>query len=85
VGLFDVDAHRFTVFCWNAALEFFNELYSGWLPNRLPELFPNRARSTGAGVGINFGRYPTTTTTILVSNWLLQSVVSDYALPPAND
>ncbi len=31
-------------------------LYFGWLPLCLPELFPTRVRSTGAGVSFNFGR-----------------------------
>jgi MFS family permease len=30
--------------------------YFGWLPLCLPELFPTRVRSTGAGVTFNFGR-----------------------------
>ena len=35
---------------------FFNGLYFGWLPFCLPELFPTRVRSTGAGVSFNWGR-----------------------------
>jgi hypothetical protein len=31
-------------------------LFFGWLPLYLPELFPTRARATGAGVSYNFGR-----------------------------
>ena len=31
-------------------------LFFGWLPLYLPELFPTRARATGAGVSFNFGR-----------------------------
>src|SRR6185436_18594517 len=30
--------------------------FFGWLPLCLPELFPTRVRSTGAGVTFNFGR-----------------------------
>lgn len=33
--------------------------YFGWLPLCLPELFPTRVRSTGAGVTFNFGRIAT--------------------------
>jgi MFS family permease len=41
---------------WVAALGFFSGIYFGWLPLFLPELFPTRVRSTGAGVSFNFGR-----------------------------
>lgn len=33
--------------------------FFGWLPLCLPELFPTRVRSTGAGVTFNFGRVAT--------------------------
>ena len=39
-----------------AAWGLFNGLYFGWLPFCLPELFPTRVRSTGAGVSFNWGR-----------------------------
>jgi len=39
-----------------AAWGLFNGLYFGWLPLCLPELFPTRVRSTGAGVSFNWGR-----------------------------
>ena len=39
-----------------SALGFVSGIYFGWLPLCLPELFPTRVRSTGAGVGFNFGR-----------------------------
>ncbi|MFP6667889.1 MAG: MFS transporter [Pirellulales bacterium] len=41
---------------WVGALGFFSGIYFGWLPLFLPELFPTRLRSTGAGVSFNFGR-----------------------------
>jgi hypothetical protein len=41
---------------WYAALGFFSGFYFGWLPLCLPELFPTRLRSVGAGVGFNWGR-----------------------------
>lgn len=41
---------------WVSALGFFSGIFFGWLPLFLPELFPTRARSTGAGVSFNFGR-----------------------------
>ena len=40
---------------WVGLLGLFNGLYFGWLPFFLPELFPTRIRSTGAGVSFNFG------------------------------
>ena len=39
-----------------AALGFFSGFFFGWLPLCLPELFPTRVRSTGAGVSFNWGR-----------------------------
>ncbi len=41
---------------WTAALGLFSGFYFGWLPLCLPEMFPTRVRSTGAGVSFNFGR-----------------------------
>ena len=41
---------------WMASLGFFNGFFFGWLPLCLPELFPTRVRSTGAGVSFNWGR-----------------------------
>ena len=39
-----------TFLFWVAVLGFFSGIYFGWLPLCLPELFPTRVRSTGAGV-----------------------------------
>jgi len=41
---------------WTFALGLVGTVYFGWLPLYLPELFPTRVRSTGAGVSFNFGR-----------------------------
>ncbi|MEX0710971.1 MAG: MFS transporter [Pirellulales bacterium] len=41
---------------WAFMLGVFSGLYFGWLPLCLPELFPTRVRSTGAGVAFNSGR-----------------------------
>ena len=41
---------------WFGALGFFSGFFFGWLPLFLPELFPTRVRSTGAGVSFNWGR-----------------------------
>ncbi len=41
---------------WTGALGFFSGFFFGWLPLCLPELFPTRVRSAGAGVSFNWGR-----------------------------
>jgi hypothetical protein len=41
---------------WTFLLGFAGILYFGWLPLYLPELFPTRVRSTGAGISFNTGR-----------------------------
>ena len=65
---------------WVAALGFFSGIYFGWLPLFLPELFPTRVRSTGAGVSFNFGRI-LTAITVFVSGALISSefIRGDYA------
>ena len=63
---------------WVACLGFFNGIYFGWLPFFLPELFPTRIRSTGAGVSFNFGRI-LTGLTLLITGTLLAWFNSDYA------
>ena len=40
-------------------LGIFNGFFFGWLPYCLPEMFPTRVRSTGAGVSFNWGRIVT--------------------------
>ncbi|MCA9026248.1 MAG: MFS transporter [Planctomycetaceae bacterium] len=41
---------------WTGALGLFSGFFFGWLPLCLPELFPTRVRSAGAGVSFNWGR-----------------------------
>jgi SHS family sialic acid transporter-like MFS transporter len=60
------------------ALGFFSGIYYGWLPLCLPELFPTRSRSTGAGVGFNFGRI-ITALTLVAADPLLRYFQGDYA------
>jgi len=60
------------------ALGFFSGIYYGWLPLCLPELFPTRSRSTGAGVGFNFGRI-LTALTLVAADPLLRYFQGDYA------
>lgn len=55
---------------WTAILGAFSGFYFGWLPLCLPELFPTRVRSTGAGIGFNFGRV-LTAIGVLVSSELM--------------
>jgi hypothetical protein len=63
---------------WVSALGFFSGLYFGWLPLCLPELFPTRVRSTGAGVSFNFGRI-ITAVTVFGSGLLLDYFKGDFA------
>jgi MFS family permease len=64
---------------WVAALGFFSGIYFGWMPLFLPELFPVRIRSTGAGVSFNFGRI-VTAVTIFTTGALVSLFGEDYAL-----
>jgi hypothetical protein len=63
---------------WVAALGFFSGIYFGWLPFCLPELFPTRARSAGAGVSFNFGRI-LTAVTVFATGTLTELFHGDYA------
>src|SRR5260221_6107319 len=63
---------------WVAVLGFISGVYFGWLPLCLPELFPTRVRSTGAGVGFNFGRI-VTAMTIFATGALSRLFEGDYA------
>jgi len=63
---------------WVAGLGFFSGIYFGWLPLCLPELFPTRVRSTGAGVSFNFGRI-VTALTVFATGSLSVYFGGDYA------
>ncbi len=63
---------------WVGALGFFSGIYFGWLPLFLPELFPTRVRSTGAGVSFNFGRI-VTAVTIFATGVLMELFAGDYS------
>jgi SHS family sialic acid transporter-like MFS transporter len=67
-----------TFMIWVGALGFVSGIYFGWLPLCLPELFPTRLRSTGAGVGFNFGRI-VTALTLFAAGALMQHFAGDYA------
>lgn len=63
---------------WVRALGLFSGIYFGWLPFCLPELFPTRARSAGAGVSFNFGRI-LTGIAVLATGALMSFFSGDYA------
>lgn len=63
---------------WVGVLGFVSGIYFGWLPLCLPELFPTRVRSTGAGVSFNFGRIATAIT-LFASGALMGYFGGDYA------
>ena len=63
---------------WVGAWGFVSGIYFGWLPLFLPELFPTRVRSTGAGVSFNFGRI-LTAVTIFLTGILMTQFKGDYA------
>jgi MFS transporter, SHS family, sialic acid transporter len=62
-----------------ATLGFFSGVFFGWLPLCLPELFPTRVRSTGAGVSFNFGRV-VTAFGVLATTMLVAVQGEDYPL-----
>ena len=64
---------------WMAALGLFSGFFFGWLPLYLPELFPTRVRSTGAGVSFNFGRIGTVVGILVAAGLLKQVFDGDYA------
>jgi MFS family permease len=64
---------------WVSALGFASGIYFGWLPLCLPEFFPTRWRSTGAGVGFNFGRI-ITGGLMLATGVLTAIFAGDYAV-----
>ena len=56
---------------------FLSGVYFGWLPLCLPEMFPTRVRSTGAGVSFNWGRILTAAAVLLTGT--LIGVFGGYA------
>lgn len=57
---------------------FIGVAYFGWLPLFLPEMFPTRVRSTGAGISFNTGRV-VAGVVVLTTSALVASVGGDYA------
>lgn len=64
---------------WMASLGFFSGFFFGWLPLCLPELFPTRVRSTGAGVSFNWGRILTGVGVLASAIALKQAFQGRYA------
>ena len=62
---------------WVFVLGVVSGLYFGWLPLCLPDLFPTRVRSTGAGVTFNFGRIAAAAG-VLGAGDLIQRFDGDY-------
>jgi hypothetical protein len=60
------------------ALGFIGIMFFGWLPLFLPELFPTRARSSGAGIAFNSGRV-VAAAIVLSAGFLLERFSGDYA------
>lgn len=54
-------------------------IFFGWLPLYLPELFPTRVRATGIGVCFNSGRVFAAVFAVLGTNWLIDRFHGDYA------
>lgn len=67
---------RFQLFTF--VLGFVGITYFGWLPLFLPELFPTRVRSTGAGISFNTGRI-VAALVVLSAGFLLDQFAGDYA------
>ena len=64
---------------WTGALGLFSGFFFGWLPLCLPELFPTRVRSTGAGVSFNFGRVATAIGILVTAILLRENFQGDYS------
>ena len=64
---------------WTGALGLFSGFFFGWLPLCLPEMFPTRVRSTGAGVSFNFGRVATAIAIVIAAIMLKENFQGDYA------
>jgi MFS transporter, SHS family, sialic acid transporter len=78
--LFRVESPQGPTFLfWMGALGFFSGFFFGWLPLCLPELFPTRVRSTGAGVSFNWGRILTGVGVLASAIALKQAFQGRYA------
>ena len=80
ISLFGRDVDFTEFLAWTAGLGFFSGFFFGWLPYCLPELFPTRVRSTGAGVSFNWGRILTAIGVLATAAVLKQSLQGRYDL-----
>ena len=71
---------NFWFYFWNACLGIFNGFFFGWLPFCLPEMFPTRVRSAGAGVSFNWGRILTAFGVLIAAGLLKTAFDGDYGL-----
>jgi SHS family sialic acid transporter-like MFS transporter len=74
------DPHDPAFLFWMGALGFFSGFFFGWLPLCLPELFPTRVRSTGAGVSFNWGRILTGIGVLASAVALKEAFQGEYAV-----
>jgi MFS transporter, SHS family, sialic acid transporter len=74
------DPHDPAFLFWMGALGFFSGFFFGWLPLCLPELFPTRVRSTGAGVSFNWGRILTGIGVLVSAVALKEAFQGEYAV-----
>ena len=78
--LFRVDSPSSDAFkYWNAALGLCSGFFFGWLPLCLPEMFPTRVRSTGAGISFNWGRILTAIGILVTAAVLKEKLQGRYA------
>lgn len=75
-GQLDPHHPQFQIFVF--LLGFVGVAYFGWLPLFLPELFPTRVRSTGAGISFNTGRV-VAGVVVLATGLLAERFGGDYA------
>lgn len=64
---------------WAFMLGVMTGFYFGWLPLCLPEMFPTRVRSTGAGVTFNFGRVAAAVGVLGAGELIKSHYQGDYA------
>ncbi len=79
ISMFGRDLNITEFLGWTAGLGFFSGAFFGWLPLCLPEMFPTRVRSTGAGVSFNWGRILTAIGILLSAVALKEVFAGRYA------
>lgn len=72
------DTNRQQFVLWYGITGFVSGFFFGWMPQCLPELFPTRLRSTGAGVSFNWPRI-VTAVGVLSAGELLRFFDNNYA------